>query len=56
MTAEQTRDAIKSLSLSQGFYGRLLRSIDEREDATQIYEDLGKDCNDVLDLVFKLES
>ena len=58
MTAEQTRDMILSLSRSQGFYGRLYRDITEdrtTEEVDEIFEELGKDCKDVLDLVFKLE-
>lgn len=58
MTAEQTRDMILSLSRSQGFYGRLYRDITEnrtKEEADEIFEELGKDCKDVLDLIFKLE-
>jgi tRNA G26 N,N-dimethylase Trm1 len=58
MTAEQTRDIILSLSKSQGFYGRLYRDITENrttEEADEIFEELGKDCKDVLDLIFKLE-
>ena len=58
MTAEQTRDMILSLSKSQGFYGRLYRDITEDrtyEEAMEVFEELGKDCKDVLDLIFKLE-
>lgn len=55
MTAEQTKNAIETLAQSQGFYGRLLDNIESTDNPEEIYEELGQGCNDIVDLVFKLE-
>lgn len=54
MNAEQILDVIKSLSLSQGFYGRLLRTIDECPD---VLDDLvAQNFGSELDLILYIES
>jgi hypothetical protein len=60
MDREEIRGTISMLAMSQGSYGRLLRSLDELEknrpeEADRFYEAL-KDCTDPVDLIIKLES
>lgn len=53
MTKEQILGAIKSLAMSQGFYGRLLREIKE---TPEILDELERqNFKDSLDMVFFLE-
>jgi hypothetical protein len=53
MTKEQILDAIKSLAMSQGFYGRLLRSINENPAILDELE--SQHFSDSLDMVMYLE-
>lgn len=53
MTKEQILDAIKSLAMSQGFYGRLLRNIDENPAILDELEE--QHFKDSLDMVLFLE-
>lgn len=53
MTKEQILDAIKSLAMSQGFYGRLLRDINENP---ALLDELEKqNFKDSLDMVLFIE-
>lgn len=53
MTKDQILGAIKSLAMSQGFYGRLLRNINENP---AILDELEKqNFKDSLDMVLYLE-
>jgi len=55
MSIKETKNAIETLAMSQGFYGRLLRDIESSENPSEIYRELGKGCKGVIDLVFKIE-
>lgn len=54
MTKEQILNTIKSLAMSQGFYGRLLRDIND--DESILDELVAQNFADSLDLVMYLES
>lgn len=58
MTREEILNHIKTLAMSQGFYGRLLRQIDESPQILDQLEQTAKEegWKDVLDLVLYLES
>jgi len=53
MNAEQILDFIRSMAMSQGFYGRLLRTI--QEDSTILDTLVAQNFSDSLDLVDFLE-
>ena len=53
MTKDQILDAIKSLAMSQGFYGRLLSEIDENPDILDVLEE--QHFSDSVDMVMYLE-
>jgi len=55
MNAQQVKKLFQSLSMSQGLYGRLLRDIEATDDPKAVYEEIGKDCKDDLDVIFKIE-
>jgi hypothetical protein len=55
MTALETKLALKSLAQSQGLYGRIIDAIEQSSNPEKIYAELGEDCKDILDLVFKIE-
>ena len=54
MTREEILEAIKDLAKSQGYYGRLLRAIEEDETILDTLEE--QNFNDVVDMVIYLES
>ena len=54
MTREEILENIKMLSKSQGYYGRLLREIEEDETILDTLEE--QNFNDVVDMVLFLES
>lgn len=54
MKANEILEAIKSLSQSQGFYGRLYERLVQDEEALQYLEE--QNFTDVVDLVLFLES
>jgi len=54
MNKEQILEAIRTLAQSQGFYGRLLRSIDENPSILDELE--AQNFGDTLDMVLYLES
>ena len=54
MTREEILENIKMLAKSQGYYGRLLREIEEDETILDTLE--GQNFNDVVDMVLFLES
>jgi len=59
MTKNQVMDIIDTFACSQGFYGRLGRSIREAEargeDVSPWFEQF-KDCTSDLDVILKIES
>lgn len=55
MEANDVKGLIISLAKSQGKFGRLYRAIEESPDPTEVYKEIGKGCEDVLDLIMKLE-
>lgn len=54
MNEQQILDAVRELAMSQGFYGRLLQSLQEDHDAL-VYLAAQK-FGDVLDMILFLES
>lgn len=59
MDRQVIRGTFEMLAQSQGFYGRLLRSIDEmdEEDREKVWSDLeSQNFKDVVDLILYLES
>lgn len=53
MNKEEILSAIRTLAMSQGFYGRLLKAIEENE---EILDDLvAQNFGDVVDLVMYIE-
>ena len=54
MNEQQILDAVRELSYSQGFYGRLLRSLQEDHDALAYLA--AQKFGDVIDLILFLES
>lgn len=54
MNKEQILSVIRSLAMSQGFYGRLLRDIEKNEEILD--ELVAQNFGDALDLVLYLES
>ncbi len=56
MKKEEIKKAIQTLALSQGYYGRLLESIESRPNADEIWEELEKqNFKDVVDIVMYFE-
>lgn len=58
MSRQATRDAIKTLALSQGSYGRLLEQLDSnKEYADAFYKAVEEDpnINDIVDLIMAIE-
>jgi hypothetical protein len=59
MNKNDILDAIKSLAMSQGFYGRLLRDIqsdiDEFGESDLLNHLEAQNFNDTLDIIFYLE-
>lgn len=63
MTEAQILNNIKMLAQSQGFYGRLLESLEEARnsddeevvDAYHEWVDSFKDCTDAVDMVMRIE-
>ena len=53
MNKNEILNAIKSLSLSQGFYSRLYEAIKDNDDALEYLEK--QNFNDIVDLVLFLE-
>ena len=57
MKKEEIKKTIQTLALSQGYYGRLLESIESRPNADEIWEELEKqNFKDVVDMVMYFES
>lgn len=54
MTREEILENIKMLAKSQGFYGRVLRAIEEDDSILDTLEE--QNFNDVVDMVLYLES
>ena len=54
MTREEILENIKMLAKSQGFYGRVLRAIEEDDSIIDTLEE--QNFKDVIDLVLYLES
>lgn len=54
MTREEILENIRMLAKSQGFYGRILRAIEEDDSILDTLEE--QNFNDVIDLVMYLES
>ena len=54
MTREEILENIKMLAKSQGFYGRILRAIEEDDSILDTLEE--QKFSDVIDLVMYLES
>lgn len=63
MTESQVINNIKTLAQSQGFYGRLLESLDKAKnsddeevvDSYHEFIDSFKDCHDIVDMVLRIE-
>jgi hypothetical protein len=58
MSKKEVMSVIDSLACSQGFYGRLGRSIREAEECgedTSAWFAQFKDCRDAVDVVMKIE-
>ena len=57
MTEAQVINNIKMLAQSQGFYGRLLESLEEAKGTIEYEEfiDSFKDCKDAVDMVMRIE-
>ena len=58
MNREEMRQVFEDLSMSQGLYGRLLRSIDEmyEEDREKVWSDLeSQNFKDAVDLILFIE-
>jgi len=56
MKREEVMSVIRMLSHSQGFYGRLLRSIEEADEgAKRAFFSQFKDCHSDLDVILKIE-
>lgn len=56
MNRERILELFRQLSMSQGFYGRLLRAIDNLdEEDRNSYLDSFKDCKDELDVILAVE-
>lgn len=58
MNRDEIREAFKQLAMSQGFYGRLLRQIDEADE--EVRENFWKDLEeqnfkDAVDVVMYIE-
>lgn len=54
MTREEILENIRMLAKSQGFYGRILRAIEEDDSILDTLEE--QNFSDVIDLVMYLES
>ena len=58
MQKSQVLETFKTLAMSQGFYGRLLRDIEEAEsageDLTEFYDQF-KNCKDPVDVILTIE-
>ena len=58
MNREEMRQVFEDLAMSQGLYGRLLRSIDEmyEEDREKVWSDLeSQNFKDAVDLILYIE-
>ena len=55
MTLENAMKSVEDLSKSQGFYGRLLRSLNENPKAKEKFAELCQDWKDPVDMVLALE-
>ena len=58
MDREEMRQVFEDLAMSQGLYGRLLRSIDEmyEEDREKVWSDLeSQNFKDAVDLILYIE-
>lgn len=58
MDKEEMRQVFEDLAMSQGLYGRLLRSIDEmyEEDRENVWSDLeSQNFKDAVDLILYIE-
>lgn len=56
MTRKEVYGVIESLSRSQGFYGRLLKRLDEvPEDVANKFLDSFADCQDAVDVIVSIE-
>ena len=58
MNREEMRQVFEDLAMSQGLYGRLLRSIDEmyEEDREKVWSDLeSQNFKDAVDLILFIE-
>lgn len=55
MTREQVKAEIRQLANHQGFYGRLLETLNEasEEDQNAFYDQF-KDCKDEIDLIMQV--
>ena len=53
MTSNELIQGIKELAQSQGFYGRLLRDLEDVDPET--IERIANDCTDMLDFIMKVE-
>lgn len=57
LTAREIKKIVERLSLSQGFYGRLLESIESAEDPDAEWQKLAdQNLNNEVDLVMFIES
>lgn len=56
MTRKEVYSAFESMAVSQGFYGRLLERLDEvSEETANEYLDSFTDCEDIIDVIMKIE-
>ena len=58
MSKKQVMNLIDTLAMSQGFYGRLGRSIREAEANgvdTAVWFEQFADCKDIIDVILKIE-
>ena len=56
MTAPQVKDFIKHMARTQGYYNSLYNRIEDYENPTALYEEIGDGCEDTIDIVMKLET
>jgi len=54
MTKEEILASVRSLAMSQGFYGRLLEQLENNDEMLDYLEQ--QNFKDVLDLIFFVES
>lgn len=55
MSSQDVKKLFERLAQSQGFYGRLLRGIEDTDNPDEVYAEIGEDCNDDLDVILKIE-